>query len=250
MMCTQTKNDIHLKSIFRISISDVVSIIAAKIVFVIIASLFLFVGSIAQANEIENKFVGAGLVDVSSIDNTIQVDLVNSDPKKNYFRENYYNGLNKAYLRKEVAIKLAKAQKILKRDHPKFSLLILDAARPRSISKMMYEKMKGTKFEKYVANPKKGSMHNYGIAVDITIVDEKGKELDMGYSPFRKSTLELYWQFVKMKVGFKLNKEQTENRKLLTDTMKKAGFIPLSFEWWHFNGMHKDVARKKYQIIE
>ena len=136
MMCSQTKNDIHLKSIFRISISAVVSIIAAKIVFVIIASLFLFVGSIAQANEIENKFVGAGLVDVRSIDNTIQVDLVNSDPKKNYFRENYYNGLNKAYLRKEVAIKLAKAQKILKQDQLKFSLLILDAARPRSVSKM------------------------------------------------------------------------------------------------------------------
>ena len=93
-------------------------------------------------------------------------------------------------------------------------------------------------------------MHNYGIAVDITIVDEKGKELDMGFSPFRKSTLELYWQFAKMKMGFKLSQEQTENRKLLSETMKKAGFIPLSFEWWHFNGMTKDAARKKYIIIE
>jgi D-alanyl-D-alanine dipeptidase len=218
--------------------------------FFIIASLFLCVGNIAQANETENRFIKAGLVDISTINNSIQVDLVNSDPKKNFFRESYYKGLNKAYLRKEVAIKLSKAQKILKQEHPKFSLLILDAARPRSVSKMMYEKMKGTKFEKYVANPKKGSMHNYGIAVDITIVDEKGKELDMGFSPFRKSTLELYWQFAKMKVGFKLNKEQSENRKLLTDTMKKAGFIPLSFEWWHFNGMNKDAARKKYRIIE
>ena len=215
-----------------------------------IISFFLNIGNIAHANAIEKKFINAGLVDVNSIDNTIQVDLVNSDPKKNYFRENYYNGLNKAYLRKEVATMLSNAQKILKTNHPKFSLLILDAARPRSVSKMMYEKMQGTKFEKYVANPKKGSMHNYGIAVDITIVDEKNKELDMGFSPFRKNTLELYWQFAKMKMGFKLSMDQTENRKLLSDTMKKAGFIPLSFEWWHFNGMSKDQARRRYKIIE
>jgi D-alanyl-D-alanine dipeptidase len=114
----------------------------------------------------------------------------------------------------------------------------------------MYEKMKGTKFEKYVANPNKGSMHNFGVAVDITIVDENGEELDMGFSPFRKSTFEIYWQFVKMKLGFDLNDKQIGNRKLLSETMINAGFLPLSHEWWHFNGMPKDQARKKYLIIE
>ena len=210
----------------------------------------LSIGNTVQVSKIEKRFVEAGLVDISTIDDTIQVDLVNSDPKKNYFRENYYHGLDKAYLRKEVAIKLSNAQKILKAKHPKYSLLILDAARPRSVSRKMYDKMKGTKFEKYVANPKKGSMHNYGIAVDLTIVNEKSKELDMGFSPFRKSNLEIYWQFAKMKIGFKLNKRQAENRKLLSGTMKKAGFFPLSYEWWHFNGMPKQQARKKYKIIE
>ena len=66
-----------------------------------------------------------------------------------YFRKNYYYGLSKAYLRKEIAIKLSKAQKILKTRHPDYSLLILDAARPRSVTRLMYDKMKGTKFEKY-----------------------------------------------------------------------------------------------------
>jgi len=177
----------------------------------IFLSFTLSVGNTAQVNEIERRFVDAGLVDISTIDDTIQVDLVNSDPKKNYFRENYYDGLDKAYLRKEVAIKLSNAQKILKAKHPKYSLLVLDAARPRSVSKKMYEKMKGTKFEEYVANPKKGSMHNYGIAVDITVVDENSREIDMGFSPFRKSKLELYWQFAKLKMGFRLNKEQGES---------------------------------------
>lgn len=88
-----------------------------------------------QTNEIENKFIKAGLIDIHTIDSSIQVDLINSDPKKNYFRENYYNGLGKAYLRKEIAIKLSKAQKILKTRQPGYSLLILDAARPRSVSR-------------------------------------------------------------------------------------------------------------------
>lgn len=204
----------------------------------------------AQANDIEQKFISAGLVDVNSIDKTIQVDLVNSDPKKNYFRENFYDGLNKAYLRKPIAVKLSKAQTILKSKGSSLSLQILDAARPRSVSKKMYEKMKGTKFERYVANPEKGSMHNYGIAVDVTIVEENGNELDMGFSPFRKSTREINRQFAKMQRGCKLNAEQTKNRRLLSDIMKRAGFLPLRHEWWHFNGMPKDQARKTFTRIE
>lgn len=117
------------------------------IYIIVFISVFPFFGDLAYANEVEMKFIKVGLVDVNDIDSTIQVDLVNSDPKKNFFRENYYNGLSKAYLRKEIAIKLSKAQKILKTRHPGYSLLILDATRPRSVSRLMYEKMKGTKFE-------------------------------------------------------------------------------------------------------
>jgi len=220
-----------------------------KFVFALISLILSFFEN-SYANEIEKKFVNAGLVDVKIIDATIQVDLVNSDPQKDYFRENYYDGLNKAYLRKEVAIKLSRAQELLKAKQSDYSLLISDAARPRSVSQKMYDKMKGTKFEKFVANPKKGSMHNYGIAVDITIVDGSGEEIDMGFNPFRRATLELYWAYAKKKIGLKLTSKQKNNRKLLADIMIKAGFIPLSFEWWHFNGMQKAEARSKYKIIE
>lgn len=207
-------------------------------------------GITVNANEVEKKFVKAGLVDISTIAPTVQVDLVNSDPKKNFFRENYYSGLNRAYLQKEVAVKLAEAQKNLKSKYPTYSLQILDAARPRSVSQAMYQKMKGTKFERYVANPKSGSMHNYGIAVDITIVDEQLNELDMGITPFNKTTVQIYWEYAKKKLGKKLTAEQKRNRKLLSETMKEAGFFPLSFEWWHFNGLEKEKARKVYKIIE
>ena len=202
-----------------------------------------------HANEIEKKFIEAGLVDIHTIDETIKVDLVNSDPDKNYFRENFYDGLNKAYLRREVAQKLSSAQKYLKSEFPDYSILIMDAARPRSVSQQMYHKMKGTKFEKFVANPNRGSMHNYGIAVDVTIVDGNDKEIDMGFTPFYKSTFSIYWGYAKHKM-FDLSEVEKKNRKLLSTIMKKAGFLPLSYEWWHFNGMPKDEARKKYQIIE
>jgi D-alanyl-D-alanine dipeptidase len=216
----------------------------------VICFLIFFTANSSLAGEVESKFIKAGLIDVHTIDKAIVVDLVNSDPGKNFFRENYYGGLSKAYLREEVARKLAQAQQILKSKHSTYSLQILDAARPRSVSQKMYEKMKGTKFEKYVANPQKGSMHNYGIAVDITIVDQNEKEIDMGFSPFRKSSASLIWQFAKMKMGFKLSEAQKSNRALLANVMKQAGFHPLSFEWWHFDGLEKKLAREKYQIIE
>ena len=174
---------------------------ASSLYFILIVAFFgIITSGDCNANETEMKLIDAGLVNVNEVDETINVDLVNSDPDKNFFRENYNNGLNKAYLRKEVAIKLSLAQKYLKSEFPEYSILIMDAARPRSVSKRMYDKMKGTKFEKYVANPNKGSMHNYGIAVDVTIVDVNGDEIDMGFTPFFKSNLAIYWGYLKLRM--------------------------------------------------
>ncbi len=219
-----------------------------SIIFMVIACLLCSIG--AAANDIEKRFVEAGLVDVNKIDRSINVDLVNSDSDKNFFDENFYDGLNKAYLRKNVAVMLSKAQRVLKKTKPAYSLQVLDAARPRSVSRAMYEKMKGTPFERYVANPNKGSMHNYGIAVDITIVDESGNKLDMGTSPFYSSHAKIYWQYFLKKAGFDISSTQQQNRDLLKRVMLKAGFHSLSHEWWHFNGMEKSDARSTYSIIE
>jgi zinc D-Ala-D-Ala dipeptidase len=210
----------------------------------------LSLSGVLLANEIEKKFIQTGLIDVNAIDRSIQVDLVNSDQDKNFFGENFYDGLYKAYLRKAIALKLSKAQSALKNEHSGYSLQILDAARPRSVSRAMYEKMKGTRFEKYVANPTKGSMHNYGIAVDITIVDESGHKLDMGPSPFYSSHATIYWNYFLKKIGFGISSKQQRNRELLKRVMLRAGFHPLAHEWWHFNGMEKATARSMYLIIE
>ncbi|MES9969033.1 MAG: M15 family metallopeptidase [Candidatus Thiodiazotropha sp.] len=216
----------------------------------IFSILCLTLSSALLANDVENRFLQAGLIDVNIIDSSIKVDLVNSDPEKNFFKEDFYHGLNKAYLRKDIAVLLSKAQAILKKEKPSHSLQVLDAARPRSVSRAMYEKMKGTHFERYVANPNKGSMHNYGIAVDITLVDERGNKLDMGPSPFYGSHAKIYWQYFLKKVGMDISATQQQNRDLLRQVMMKAGFYPLSHESWHFNGMRKEDARSTYSIIE
>ncbi|MCP4130180.1 MAG: M15 family metallopeptidase [bacterium] len=200
-------------------------------------------------NPVERKFKKAGLIDIHTIDPTIKVKLVNSNKWDNYFSENYYEGLQKAYLQRTVAIKLSKAQKILKKRYPNFSLHIMDAARPYSVSVKMYKKMKGTRFEKYVANPKRGSMHNYGAAVDITIVNEKEEIIDMGMIPFYKTKVGVIISYLLHK-GKKLTKTQSANRKLLKNVMISAGFKPLSFEWWHFNGYSKSYIRKTYSMIK
>ncbi len=200
-------------------------------------------------NTTEQLFLKAGLVDVQTIDSTIQVDLVNSNKSNNFFGENFYSGLQKAYLQKAVAQKLAKAQKILKKKNPNYSLMIMDSARPNSVSHKMYKKMKGTKFEKFVANPTKGSMHNYGAAVDITIVDEEGKRIDMGFIPFYKGKTRVAISYFFEKILTKISDKEKANRKLLKDVMLEAGFYPLSYEWWHFNGFQKKYIRKHYNMI-
>ena len=106
--------------------------------FIIISAFLLFsISANCRANETERKFVEAGLINVHDIDKTIKVNLVNSNPDNNFFRENYYNGLKHAYLRKEVAKKLSRAQKYLKSQFPEYSILIMDAARPRKVSQLI-----------------------------------------------------------------------------------------------------------------
>lgn len=93
--------------------------------------------------------------------------------------------------------------------------------------------------ERYVANPSKGSRHNRGCAVDLTLIDSLGNELDMGtsYDDFTEKS-HIDYQDLPPKV--------LQNRKLLRETMMKFGFVPMRTEWWHFD--YKDW--KKYPILD
>lgn len=217
--------------------------------------LFLLSTCIIYATEVSNieqKLITAGLVNLQEINPDIKVYLVYSTTN-NFLGKDVYGEFENAYLQKEVALMLSNAQKYLSKIRPGYHLLVLDAARPLSIQQLMWDTLPGSDKEKsvFVANPKTGgSIHNYGCAVDVTIIDETGNWLDMGtnfddFTDLAKPALEEKF----LKEG-KLTKQQVNNRKLLRKVMKKAGFIPLKDEWWHFDALKKKEAVKKYKIIE
>jgi D-alanyl-D-alanine dipeptidase len=104
-------------------------------------------------------------------------------------------------------------------------LKVYDCYRPLSVQRLMWEVLPDSR---YVANPAKGSRHNRGAAVDITLVDSNGKELEMP-TEFDDFTERAYRDYTGA------SPEAKKNRQLLEDAMTKYGFIPLATEWWHFD---------------
>jgi D-alanyl-D-alanine dipeptidase len=106
-----------------------------------------------------------------------------------------------------------------------FRIKLFDCYRPLDIQKRMWKIVPNAD---YVADPSKGSIHNRGGAVDITLVDKSGRELDMG-TPFDHFGPEAAAGYEKLPDSIKAN------RKLLIDLMANHGFSVLKSEWWHYN---------------
>ena len=204
-----------------------------------------------QVSEAEQALIDAGLVDIQTLDSTIRVELKYSTTN-NFVGVDVYGDLSKAYLQKEPSLKLVKAQRYLRETHPGYSLLIYDAARSRRVQQILWDTLqKPAKLKPlYVADPKKGSIHNYGAAVDLTIIDPAGKPLDMGtgYDFFGEMAYPSKEE-VLLQQG-KLTQEQIDNRLILRETMRRAGFTPIDSEWWHFNALSLARCRQQYGIIE
>ena len=127
------------------------------------------------------------------------------------------------FLRLKTVKALVKANKKFIRKG--YRIQIFDCYRPLDIQKRMWQIVSNPE---YVADPAKGSIHNRGGAVDITLVDSNGIALDMGTSfDFCGPEAE--------KKKKKLSEEVKQNRILLKRIMQKSGFIPFNSEWWHYN---------------
>lgn len=121
-----------------------------------------------------------GLVNIAELDSSITVKLMYTQAD-NFTGEVLYDDLSEAYLHPDAAYALVKAQEALKQLHPSYNLVVYDAARPMSVQKKMWNVVKGTPKYKYVSNPNRGGgLHNYGLAVDISIQDSLEQPLPMG----------------------------------------------------------------------
>ena len=173
------------------------------------------------------------LVNIQQINPHIRIEIRYATPN-NFMKETLYPPSARCLLRREVAVKLDRVQQVLEKKG--LGLKIFDGYRPLSVQKKMWAKFP---LEGYVANPAKGSNHNRGAAVDLTLVDAEGRELPMpsDYDEFSERAHRDY-------AG--CTPEQSKNRKLLEDEMAKEGFRGISTEWWHFD----DKDCKSYPILD
>ncbi len=220
-------------------------------IFAVLLSLTILVNgqTVRRTSQLEQQLLDQGLVNIQSIAPDILVDLKYST-LDNFLNADTYGDLESCYLQQEAAIMLGTAEKILKKKRPDLTLLVYDGARPRSVQRKMWALVKGKPTQDYVANPERGSVHNFGSAVDLTIATKDGKALDMGttFDYFGKLAQPKFEDhFIK---SGQLSSAQLANRVLLREVMTEAGFHPISIEWWHFNAVPVKVARAKYQIIE
>ena len=189
------------------------------------------------------------IVDITHLNNRILVNLAYSTTN-NFLHEDVYGDFQTCYLRKEAAEKLDMAQTILEKKKNGFRLVVYDGLRPRDVQYKMWHIVKGTSKQEYVANPEKGSIHNFGAAVDCTIVDDNGNLIDMG-TPFDYFGDLAQPRYEKrfLEEG-RLTKKHIENRKLLREVMEEAGFQGIVDEWWHFNAFSPVEVKRRYKIIE
>ena len=188
-----------------------------------------------RAGDMAAKMYADGLLNIATVDSTIAVHLMYGT-KDNFAGRDMYGGFDQAWVRPEIAQMLRQAQAQLRKTRPGYSLLILDAARPFSVQKYMFSLVEGTPKQKYVANPNRGGgKHNYGAAVDLTVVDPRGVQLDMGSHVDFFGEASHTGHEADLVAGGIISKVQAANRKLLTDIMKSMGFHQDPNEWWHFD---------------
>ena len=204
----------------------------------------------AQKTKTEQSLERQGMVDIHTKDKTIKVSLMYARAD-NFTGTVLYTDLNRAYLHPKAAAALAKAQKRLKQLRPDLSLKVYDAVRPMSIQQKMWDKVKNTPQYFYVSNPARGGgLHNYGMAVDITLCNAKGDTLDMGTKiDYMGKAAHIDNEAALVKSG-RISRQALKNRQLLREVMRYAGFKPLRTEWWHFNYISRATAKKYYKVIK
>ena len=224
-------------------IADAVGIISAVYICQLLFASPTFTKDTIKQND---------LVNIQVLDPSIFVDLKYSSTD-NFMDTDVYGDLETCYLRKEPAQMLVKANTLLKGSHPELRLLVYDGLRPRHIQWKLWntlEHIPESERTQFVADPKSGSIHNFGAAVDLTLADSSGNPLDMGteYDFFGKLAFPVLEDSL-LQIG-KLTTQQVMNRRILRNVMQSAGFSPITTEWWHFDAFPYPVTKAKYLIIE
>lgn len=157
-----------------------------------------------------------------------------------------YRGMDCAWLRAEAAAGLEAAAEWLADTRPGWRILLLDALRPQRVQEAIWKDVAGSEMEHYFANPVRGSIHSFGMAVDVTLLDATGAELDMGSGFDEMSTASHPALHTELLQSGRLTPEHVARRDTLRDAMAHGGFHGIPTEWWHFD--HGDRDRVRHEL--
>ena len=191
----------------------------------LVAVLWCGNGSVYAQQYLQESEDEVRLVDITTLDSTLVLDIRYATT--NNFTEQQMYDCGKCYLREPVAELLVQAHQEFK--EMGYRIKLFDCYRPRPIQYRLWEVVPDAR---YVARPWVGSVHNRGGAVDLTLIDEQGKELDMGtdYDFFGERAHQDFTD---------LPEAVLQNRTVLKEVLHKYSFSPIRTEWWHFD-YHKN----------
>ena len=168
----------------------------------------------------------------------------------NVLGRDVYGGFQRVLLHRIAAEKFRAAAALLARNHPSLQLIVFDALRPQSAQIEFWNLVKGTPQQPYFSDPAKGSVHSFGFAIDLGLVDANGRELDMG-TPFDDlSPLAEPRREAEHLANGTLLPAQVENRRILRAQMESAGFLQLPHEWWHYDALPGAEVRQRFQRLD
>jgi D-alanyl-D-alanine dipeptidase len=179
----------------------------------------------------------------------IAVDLRYAGPR-NFVGHDLYGTLDCAWLHRSAAAGLERAAAWLAAEAPGYQVLVLDALRPHRVQIELWDFLDGTGLRQYVADPARGSIHSFGMALDATLVDPEGSELDMGTGFDEMTELSHPALEAEHLASGQLTQSQHANRELLRRALFPMGFSGISNEWWHFEMGDRNEVRRHFLRVD
>ncbi len=178
----------------------------------------------------------------------ITVDLRYATPH-NFVGRDLYSPYDCAWLHRDAAAALEKVVRWLSEQRPGYTVLVLDALRPQRVQEQLWAALEGTGLRDYLADPARGSIHSFGMALDLTLLDESGAELDMGtgFDDLSDRSQPILEQ--QMLDRGEITRLHVCNRQLLRDAMKQAGFVGINSEWWHYDLGDRELVRQTFRRV-
>jgi D-alanyl-D-alanine dipeptidase len=169
---------------------------------------------------------------------------------RNFVGRDLYGALDCGWLHRLAAEGLERAAEQLTREAPGHRLLVLDALRPHRVQVQLWNHLDGTGLRQYVADPARGSIHSFGMALDATLIDATGRELDMGTGFDEMTELSHPRLEAQHLASGALTRMQLQHRALLRRVLTLGNFNGIDNEWWHFDMLDRQHVRQHFTRID